>query len=99
MLTPVILRGSLVQLEPMTIDHTQALCDAASENRTTYAYTHVPDGIEETKRYIERALSDYEKDLHCLLQYGVLKQTESSEARGLWMRKCLRGRRTRPGSV
>ncbi|MCR4366744.1 MULTISPECIES: GNAT family N-acetyltransferase [Bacillus amyloliquefaciens group] len=63
MLTPVILRGSLVQLEPMTIDHTQALCDAASENRTTYAYTHVPDGIEETKRYIERALSDYEKRL------------------------------------
>ena len=99
MLKPVILKGSLVQLEPMTIDHSQALCEAASENRTTYAYTHVPDGIEETKRYIERALSDYEKDLHCHLQYGVLKQTESSEARGLWMRKCLRGRRTQPGSV
>lgn len=63
MLKPVILKGSLVQLEPMTIDHTQALCEAASENRRTYAYTHVPDGIEETKRYIERALSDYEKGL------------------------------------
>ncbi len=63
MLKPVILKGSLVQLEPMTIDHSQALCEAASENRTTYAYTHVPDGIEETKRYIERALSDYEKGL------------------------------------
>lgn len=63
MLKPVILKGSLVQLEPLAIDHTQALCDAASENRTTYAYTNVPDGIEETKRYIERALSDYEKRL------------------------------------
>ncbi|RDY88974.1 GNAT family N-acetyltransferase [Bacillus amyloliquefaciens] len=63
MLTPVILKGTLVQLEPMKLDHSQALCEAASENRTTYAYSHVPDGIQETKRYIERALSDYGKGL------------------------------------
>ncbi|SDN06629.1 Protein N-acetyltransferase, RimJ/RimL family [Fictibacillus solisalsi] len=61
MLTPVTLYGSLVCLEPMKIEHIPDLCEAASENRSTYAYTSVPNGIEETKYYIDKALTAYSK--------------------------------------
>lgn len=61
MLTPVTLYGSLVCLEPMTIEHVHDLCEAASEDRKTYAYTNVPNGIEETKYYIDKALTAYSK--------------------------------------
>ncbi|MEK8132804.1 GNAT family protein [Paenibacillus filicis] len=61
MLTPVTLRGSLVSLEPMSIDHVPDLCSAGSEDRSTYGYTNVPDGADETKRYVEGALQSLEK--------------------------------------
>jgi N-acetyltransferase len=63
MLTPVTLRSCLVCLEPMTIDHVNDLCAAASEDRSTYTYTNVPDGREDTKRYIDSALTDFSKGL------------------------------------
>lgn len=59
MLTPVTLRGRLICLEPMTINHVYDLCEAASVDRSTYAYTNVPKGQEETARYIEAALAGY----------------------------------------
>jgi N-acetyltransferase len=61
MLTPVTLYGSLVCLEPMKTEHVYDLCEAASEDRSTYAYTNVPNGIEETKYYIDKALAAYSK--------------------------------------
>ncbi|HWL23831.1 MAG TPA: GNAT family protein, partial [Ureibacillus sp.] len=61
MLMPVTLRGRLVCLEPMTIDHVDDLCAVASEDRSTYAYTYVPNGQEDTKHYIEMALADFSK--------------------------------------
>lgn len=61
MLTPVRLPGRLICLEPMTIDHVNDLCNAASEDRSTYTYTNVPFGLEETKRYIEGALMSFAK--------------------------------------
>ncbi|WP_042355818.1 GNAT family N-acetyltransferase [Bacillus rubiinfantis] len=61
MLTPVTLRGSIVCLEPMTIDHVNELCVAASEDRSTYTYTYVPNGHEDAKRYIDIALTDFLK--------------------------------------
>ncbi|MGO0061138.1 GNAT family N-acetyltransferase [Brevibacillus fluminis] len=59
MLTPITIRGNLVCLEPMTMDHVQDLCAAASEDRSTYLLTKVPDGVDDTKRYIESALLAY----------------------------------------
>ncbi|WP_340373328.1 GNAT family protein [Peribacillus sp. FSL E2-0218] len=59
MLKPVTLRGHLVCLEPMTVDHVHELCAAASEDRSTYIYTKVPNGREETERYIESALKSH----------------------------------------
>lgn len=61
MLGPITLYGSLVCLEPMSIEHLHDLCAAASEDRSTYAYTNVPNGMEETKRYIHNALTAYSK--------------------------------------
>lgn len=61
MLKPVTLRGCLVCLEPMTIDHVHDLCAAASEDRSTYTYTNVPDGKEDTTSYIESALTAFSK--------------------------------------
>ncbi|RNB80169.1 N-acetyltransferase [Brevibacillus fluminis] len=59
MLTPITIRGNLVCLEPMTMDHVHDLCAAASEDRSTYHLTKVPDGVDDTKRYIEGALVAY----------------------------------------
>ncbi len=61
MLKPVTLRGKLVSLEPMTVDHVKDLCTAASEDRSTYAYTSVPNGEEDAELYINLALTDYVK--------------------------------------
>jgi N-acetyltransferase len=61
MITPVTLHDSLVCLEPMTIEHVHDLRESASEDRTTYAYTTVPNGVEETKYYIDKALAAYSK--------------------------------------
>ncbi|WP_276356065.1 GNAT family N-acetyltransferase [Cohnella caldifontis] len=61
MLSSITLRGRLVCLEPMTSDHVHDLCAAASEDRSSYGYTYVPNGLEDTRRYIEIALSDYAK--------------------------------------
>ncbi|MFD0681633.1 MULTISPECIES: GNAT family N-acetyltransferase [unclassified Paenibacillus] len=61
MLTPVTLRGCIVCLEPMTIDHVNELCSVALEDRSTYTYTNVPDGQEDTKHYIEGALMSFAK--------------------------------------
>lgn len=60
MLTPVILQGNLICLEPMTTDHAQDLYSAALEERSTYSYTNVPDSLESAKRYIDDALRAYE---------------------------------------
>ena len=55
-LTVPTLRGSLVRLEPLTPAHVPALAAAAAEDRSAYAFTWVPDGEEETRRYVRDAL-------------------------------------------
>jgi len=60
MLAPVTLRGRLVCLEPMTMNHAVDLCSAASEDRSTYSYSNMPDGLESTRRYIDKALRSFE---------------------------------------
>ncbi|WP_285767089.1 GNAT family protein [Peribacillus sp. SI8-4] len=57
MLKPVTLRGHLVCLEPLAAEHVHEICAAASEDRSSYMYTTVPNGLEETKQYIESALT------------------------------------------
>ncbi|MBW5483442.1 GNAT family N-acetyltransferase [Streptomyces bambusae] len=55
---PVPLAGRFVRLEPLAPHHTEALALAGAEDRTTYAFTPVPHGVQAAHEYIERALAD-----------------------------------------
>lgn len=56
---PVILRGHVVDLEPMTPEHADDLAAAAAEDRSTFSWTTVPDGPGSARAYIDRALAEH----------------------------------------
>ncbi len=49
--------GEYVRLEPLRLDHVPGLAAAASAERSTFALTTVPDGVEGTRRYVEVAMA------------------------------------------
>jgi RimJ/RimL family protein N-acetyltransferase len=55
---PVALVGRVVRLEPVAFEHVAALAAAASEDRTTYRWTPVPDGVDQFRRLVEHAVSE-----------------------------------------
>lgn len=55
--------GRHVALEPLSFDHVDGLVAAASEDRRTYRYTHVPDGTDEMTRYVGMLLGQRESGL------------------------------------
>ena len=57
-LSPIVLGGRHVRLEPLTRGHAGALAAAASGSRDTYGLTTVPDGEADALAYIETALRD-----------------------------------------
>jgi RimJ/RimL family protein N-acetyltransferase len=59
MLAPVTLRGEVVACEPMRPSHAEALSAAAAEDRSAYAFTWVPDGVDEAVAYIFTALREH----------------------------------------
>jgi RimJ/RimL family protein N-acetyltransferase len=46
-------------LEPLTIEHAPALVEAASQDRSTFGFTAVPDGIEEMLNYVRNLLGSH----------------------------------------
>ncbi|WP_037605106.1 GNAT family N-acetyltransferase [Streptacidiphilus rugosus] len=54
---PVFLCGRTVRLEPLAERHIDALVAAAAEDRSSYAFTPVPHGVEATERYVNDALA------------------------------------------
>ena len=56
MIEPFTLTGRHVRLEPLAAAHVDGLAAAAAEERGSYGYTWVPDGPDETARYVEAAL-------------------------------------------
>ncbi len=54
----ILLHGSLVRLEPLTLEHVPALVAAASEDRSTYGLTLVPDGLDAMAAYVATALAE-----------------------------------------
>jgi N-acetyltransferase len=56
--SPIQLEGPRVRLEPLVAEHVRPLAEAASEDRSSYAFTWVPDGVEDAHRYVEAALDD-----------------------------------------
>lgn len=57
---PVSLLGRSVRLEPLDVRHIEPLAAAAAEDRSSYAFTPVPHGIEATARYVAEALAAQE---------------------------------------
>jgi RimJ/RimL family protein N-acetyltransferase len=56
MLAPFTLTGRHVELEPLALAHVDALAAAAAQDRGSYAFTWVPDGLDETRAYVGAAL-------------------------------------------
>ncbi len=50
------LTGKLVRLQPLTMDHVDELVVAAGDNRDTYDWTTVPDGLDGVQRYVRQML-------------------------------------------
>lgn len=57
MLSPLVLEGQLVRLEPLDASHARPLAEAAAENRASYGFTWVPDGVDDARRYVDGALA------------------------------------------
>jgi RimJ/RimL family protein N-acetyltransferase len=55
-LTPLVLEGRSVRLEPLAPEHADGLARAAAEDRSAYGYTWVPDGPADADRYVQAAL-------------------------------------------
>jgi len=54
--TPLVLTGREVTLQPLELEHTEALALAAAESRENFRWNPVPDGVADARQYIERAV-------------------------------------------
>jgi RimJ/RimL family protein N-acetyltransferase len=59
LLVPTLI-GKSMALEPLTIEHVPYLVAAASQDRSTFGFTVVPDGIEEMTGYVQTLLSGHQ---------------------------------------
>jgi RimJ/RimL family protein N-acetyltransferase len=60
-LTVPTLTGALVRLEPLLAEHAPDLAAAAARDRSQFAYTWVPDGVEDACRYVRVARDQLEE--------------------------------------
>jgi RimJ/RimL family protein N-acetyltransferase len=54
----VVLSGQIVTLRPLSLGDVDGLVAAASEDRTSYGFTSVPDGIDAMRQYVTDVLDD-----------------------------------------
>ncbi|POX52519.1 GNAT family N-acetyltransferase [Streptomyces sp. Ru71] len=54
----VVLTGRLTRLEPLAPHHVEGLAQAAAEDRSSYAFTPVPHGLDAAAGYVDRALAE-----------------------------------------
>jgi N-acetyltransferase len=52
------LTGRLVTLEPLRLDHVEGLAASSHGERATFGFTTVPDGVDETRRYVLELLAE-----------------------------------------
>jgi RimJ/RimL family protein N-acetyltransferase len=57
-LEPIVLRGTVVQLEPLGHEHADALVRAADADRSSFGYTNVPADDAAMHSYIDTLLAD-----------------------------------------
>jgi len=68
----VVLQGRIVRLEPLSLEHVPALVAAATEQRSTYAYTAVPEQLDDMTDYVKVALA--ERDAGRVVPYATFKR-------------------------
>jgi len=56
-LTSPTLRGRFVQLEPLDTSHIPGLAEAAGEERSSFTFSEVPNGVEEVTHYVEENIN------------------------------------------
>ena len=73
--------GDRARLEPLSLDHVPALAAAAGEDRRSYRFTWVPDGLTDTERYVGAALDHYQTGralpwaVRCLVEDRIVGST------------------------
>ena len=55
---PLVLRGALVELRPVTIDDAPAVALAASGDRSSFGFTTVPEDLVSARRYLEALIEE-----------------------------------------
>jgi RimJ/RimL family protein N-acetyltransferase len=53
-----VLAGRHVRLEPLGSEHAAGLAAAAARDRSSFALTRVPDGVDDARAYVEDALEE-----------------------------------------
>jgi RimJ/RimL family protein N-acetyltransferase len=71
---PVVLTGRKTRLEPLAPHHAAALAEAGAEDRTAYAFTPVPFGLDAALSYIDRALA--EQAMGRILPFAVVSAAD-----------------------
>jgi RimJ/RimL family protein N-acetyltransferase len=60
---PVVLEGEFVRLEPLKIEHFDALCEVGLDENLWRLTANIVKSREDLRRYVENALSDFEKGI------------------------------------
>jgi N-acetyltransferase len=60
---PVVLEGELVRLEPLKIEHFDALCEVGLDESLWRLTANIVKTREDLRRYVDAALSDFEKGI------------------------------------
>ena len=55
-INPITLSGRFVSLAPLSLNHIQALTQAAKGNESLFKWTYVPQGIAGMRSYVEKAI-------------------------------------------
>jgi RimJ/RimL family protein N-acetyltransferase len=60
---PVVLEGEFVRLEPLKIEHFDALCEVGLDESLWKLTANIVETRDDLRRYVENALSDFEKGI------------------------------------
>ena len=80
---PITLEGEFVRLEPLKIEHLDALCEVGMTDSLWFFTANVVQTVEDMQRYIETALDERERKFLCLLLRLIGRKIRLSVRRGL----------------
>jgi RimJ/RimL family protein N-acetyltransferase len=60
---PVVLEGEFVRLEPLKIEHFDALCEVGLDESLWKLTANIVETRDDLRRYVENALKDFEKKI------------------------------------